>query len=82
MGLKTGITVTAGPCLAAAYNFRDKTYVSVVLRASKVSARFKDTRILLHWALTKLFKQDLSDDERHTLKNLKKHDHDFDSDYS
>ena len=82
MGLKTGITVTAGPCLAAAYNFRDKTYVSVVLRASKVSARFKDTRILLHWALTKLFKQDLSDDESNTLKNLKKHDHDFDSDYS
>jgi D-alanyl-D-alanine carboxypeptidase len=40
-GLKTGITVTAGPCLAAAYQFRGKTYVSVILRAPKVSARFK-----------------------------------------
>lgn len=41
VGLKTGITVTAGPCLAAAYQFRGKTYISVILRAPKVSARFK-----------------------------------------
>jgi serine-type D-Ala-D-Ala carboxypeptidase (penicillin-binding protein 5/6) len=41
IGLKTGITVTAGPCLAAAYNFRDKTYISIILRAPKISARFK-----------------------------------------
>lgn len=41
VGLKTGITVTAGPCLAAAYNFRDKTFISIVLRAPKVSSRFK-----------------------------------------
>lgn len=41
VGLKTGITATAGPCLAAAYNFRGKTYISVVLRAPKISSRFK-----------------------------------------
>ena len=41
VGIKTGITVTAGPCLATAYNFRDKTYISIVLRAPKVSGRFK-----------------------------------------
>ena len=41
IGLKTGITVTAGPCLAAAYSFRDKIYISVILRAPKVSGRFK-----------------------------------------
>jgi D-alanyl-D-alanine carboxypeptidase len=59
VGLKTGITVTAGPCLAAAYSFRDKTYISVILRAPKVSGRFKETRLLLHWSLCKLYK-DLS----------------------
>ena len=56
VGLKTGITVTAGPCLAAAYTFRDKTYISVILRAPKVSARFKETRLLMSWALCKLTK--------------------------
>ena len=81
IGIKTGITVTAGPCLATAYNFRDKTYVCVVLRASKVSGRFKETRFLLHWALSKLFK-DLNENERGILKKLKKSDHDLDSDYS
>lgn len=41
IGIKTGITVTAGPCLASAYKFRDKIYICVVLRATKVSRRFK-----------------------------------------
>jgi D-alanyl-D-alanine carboxypeptidase len=81
VGIKTGITVTAGPCLAAAYIFRDKTYISVVLRAPKVSGRFKETRLLLHWSLSKLFK-DLSDSEKQILRKLKRHDHDLDSDYS
>lgn len=74
--------MTAGPCLASAYEFRDKTYISVILRAPKVSARFKDTRILIHWALTRLFKNDLSEDEKQILKVLKRHDRDLDSDYS
>jgi D-alanyl-D-alanine carboxypeptidase len=41
VGLKTGITVTAGPCLASAFCFKGKTYISVILRAKKVSRRFK-----------------------------------------
>ncbi len=41
IGLKTGITITAGPCLATAYKFRDQTYICVILRAKKVSRRFK-----------------------------------------
>lgn len=51
MGIKTGITVTAGPCLAAAYKFRDKIYICVILRALKISRRFKETRKLLAWSL-------------------------------
>ncbi len=41
IGIKTGITITAGPCLATAYKFRDKTYICVILRAKKISRRFK-----------------------------------------
>lgn len=55
LGIKTGITVTAGPCLASAYQFRDKIYICVVLRAPKVSRRFKETRKLLAWSLEKLY---------------------------
>jgi D-alanyl-D-alanine carboxypeptidase len=72
-GLKTGITVTAGPCLAAAYHFRDKTYISVILRAPKVSARFKETRLLIWWTLGRLYK-DLSEGERAQLRQLRRHD--------
>ena len=81
IGIKTGITVSAGPCLATAYSFRDKVYISVVLRANKVSGRFKETRLLLNWSLNKLYK-DLTDSEKHILKKLKKNNHDLDSDYS
>lgn len=51
IGMKTGITVTAGPCLASAYKFRDQIYVCIVLRANKVSRRFKETRKILSWCL-------------------------------
>ena len=81
VGIKTGITVTAGPCLAAAYVFRDKTYISIILRAPKVSGRFKETRMLLHWSLSRLYK-DLTNHEKTSLKKLKKNNHDLDSDYS
>lgn len=51
MGIKTGITVTAGPCLASAFKFRDKIYITILLRSNKISRRFKETRNLLYWAL-------------------------------
>lgn len=60
MGIKTGITVTAGPCLASAYKFKDKIYVIVILRAPKVSRRFKETRKILYWSLSNLYKNDLN----------------------
>ena len=52
-----------------------------MLRAQKVSGRFRETRLLVHWALNKLYK-DLDDDERLILKKLRKRDQDLDSDYS
>ena len=41
IGVKTGITVTAGPCLATCYVFRNRTFIVVLLRTNKVSRRFK-----------------------------------------
>ena len=41
IGIKTGITVTAGPCLASAYQFLNKTYIVVIAKCSKPSRRFK-----------------------------------------
>lgn len=82
IGIKTGITVTAGPCLASAYQFRDKVYICVVLRATKVSRRFKDTRKLLAWSLDKLYKDSLTAEEKKMINSLKKNKPDLDSDYS
>lgn len=40
IGLKTGTTVTAGPCLASAYQFRNQIYIVIVLKAPKPISRF------------------------------------------
>jgi D-alanyl-D-alanine carboxypeptidase len=82
MGIKTGITVTAGPCLASGYRFREKIYVCVVLRASKVSRRFKETRKLLAWSLEKLYKNTLTEAEEQKLLKLKRNNQELDSDHS
>ena len=74
--------MTAGPCLASAYEFRDKVYIVVVLRGNKVSRRFKETRRVLAWSLSKLHKESLNGEERKRLNWLKKDDADLDSDYS
>ena len=72
IGIKTGITITAGPCLASAYRFRGKTYITVVLRAKKVSRRFKETRKILNWCMNKLYGDALTSEEIDVLKKLKK----------
>lgn len=41
IGIKTGITVTAGPCLASAYEFHGKTYIVIIAKCNKPSRRFK-----------------------------------------
>ena len=82
IGIKTGITVTAGPCLASAYEFRDKIFIVSLLRASKISRRFKQTRKLLYWALQKIYKNSLTIEESKKLFSLKRNKPDLDSDYS
>lgn len=60
IGIKTGITVTAGPCLASAYTFRDKTYIVIVAKSAKMSRRFKDTRKLISYCLSKVYEGELT----------------------
>ena len=53
IGVKTGVTVIAGPCLATCYQHGDKKFIVVLLRTSKLSRRFKETRMILGWTLKK-----------------------------
>ena len=82
VGVKTGITVTAGPCLVSAYEFRDKTYITAVLRSTKVSRRFKDSRKIVHWVLCKLYGGSTCFEETLRLEHLSRNDKYLDSDYS
>lgn len=41
IGGKTGVTVTAGPCLASCYEVGDKVLIVILLRTNKLSRRFK-----------------------------------------
>ena len=41
IGGKTGVTATAGPCLASCYELDDRILIVVLLRTNKLSRRFK-----------------------------------------
>jgi D-alanyl-D-alanine carboxypeptidase (penicillin-binding protein 5/6) len=53
-GIKTGVTASAGPCLASCYGHEGHEFVVVVLRTNKVSRRFKETKVLLGAVLREL----------------------------
>lgn len=53
-GVKTGVTATAGPCLATLYRTQGRSFIVVLLRTNKLSRRFKETRLLLSLCLRKL----------------------------
>jgi D-alanyl-D-alanine carboxypeptidase len=78
LGVKTGVTVTAGPCLASCYQNCGKTFIVVLLRANKLSRRFKETRLLLGWTLRKYN----SEMFHYASKELLKHEPLLDSDNS
>jgi D-alanyl-D-alanine carboxypeptidase len=55
-GVKTGITNTAGSCLASLYHHVNEkkeqdTYIVVVLGCTDFEARFEETKLLLYWFL-------------------------------
>ena len=43
LGLKTGITPSAGPCLSTLFEVNDKKYISIVINSRDSLARFSDT---------------------------------------
>lgn len=76
--MKTGVTITAGPCLTTCYQAKDKIFIVVLLRTNKLSRRFKETRWILGLALNKLGKKEYFEDVRKMMKN----DQELDSDNS
>ena len=61
VGIKTGITNTAGPCLASCINIAGKNYIIIVLNCKSMKFRFKDTENLRKWLFDKediKFKED------------------------
>lgn len=40
-GVKTGVTVAAGPCLASLFSVKDREFIVILLRTNKLSRRFK-----------------------------------------
>ena len=43
LGIKTGITSTAGPCLSSYFKLKDKKIVIVVFKAEGKEDRFKES---------------------------------------
>ncbi len=56
-GIKTGITDSAGPCLASAVKYRDnekgisKFFIVVVLNCKSLEHRWEDCEKIVNWAL-------------------------------
>ena len=63
------MTITAGPCLATCYQVGDKIFIVVLLRTSKLSRRFKETRWILGIALNKLDRKKYAQNIKQILKN-------------
>jgi D-alanyl-D-alanine carboxypeptidase len=55
-GLKTGITPTAGPCLAASLQKDDFRLIVVVLNCKSMEHRWSEVQKLVQWAMFKVNK--------------------------
>jgi D-alanyl-D-alanine carboxypeptidase len=55
-GIKTGITVAAGPCLATCLNREGLDLVIVLLCCKSLEARWVETNKLANWSIARLKK--------------------------
>lgn len=78
-GVKTGVTVTAGPCLASLFSVRGREFIVILLRTNKLSRRFKETRWILSMCLKKL---NYDGALTSALRELSREDPELDSDNS
>ena len=53
-GIKTGITPSAGPCLAASYEKNDLHLIIVIIAAKTVDHRFVEVPRLALWTINRL----------------------------
>ena len=60
-GLKTGITPTAGPCLAASLQKDDFKFIVVILNSKSMDQRWGEVQKLATWAMNKITKVKESD---------------------
>lgn len=52
VGIKTGVTQTAGPCLATYLKWKKRSYIVVLLNWSSLDQRWVDTyKVIEHWQL-------------------------------
>ena len=51
LGIKTGYTYTAGPCLSSLISINERNFIIIVLGCSRVNLRFKQTEILRKWLI-------------------------------
>lgn len=52
-GIKTGVTNTAGPCLASWYKDDKQNYFVILLSSRSMDDRWQDTEELVNWAQNK-----------------------------
>jgi D-alanyl-D-alanine carboxypeptidase len=53
IGIKTGTTPTAGPCLCGYFAYKDFNAIACVMNTKTVDSRWKDMAMLFLWALDK-----------------------------
>lgn len=53
VGIKTGITTTAGPCLASCIECNERRFIIIVLNCKSMKQRNRDTQILRKWLFNK-----------------------------
>lgn len=60
-GLKTGVTPSAGPCLAASIKKNEFNLIIVILSSKSMEQRWVEVQKLVGWAITKITKIKESD---------------------
>ena len=51
IGVKTGITEAAGPCLASCYEKNGHCFVVILLQCKTMEARWEEVQRLVDWAI-------------------------------
>jgi D-alanyl-D-alanine carboxypeptidase len=52
-GIKTGVTTTAGPCLASCVESNGRRFIIIVLNCKGMKNRMRDTEVLRKWLFQK-----------------------------